>query len=149
MTQMIWVFQGTFSIELVPEVNLRSAPEGTIIFERSVRSPLATSVLERTVFLRNGKVRISSPGPEFRTEAGVPFFWHRRFVRRVIARDRQLLWHARISANMRVCKRCCGSGSLFCPRKGKFLTFKICSTCGGKGLKGRVKSAGVSLKIDR
>jgi hypothetical protein len=37
---------------------------------------------------------------------------------------------------LRICKRCGGSGSLLRPQKGKFLTFKRCTTCGGKGLKG-------------
>jgi|GEM_PF-5066655 hypothetical protein len=41
-------------------------------------------------------------------------------------------------SRLRICKRCGGSGSLLKPQKGKFLTFKRCTTCGGKGLKGRL-----------
>ena len=41
-------------------------------------------------------------------------------------------------SRLRLCKRCGGSGSLLRPQKEKLLTFRRCSDCGGKGLKGMV-----------
>ncbi len=39
--------------------------------------------------------------------------------------------------DIRICKRCCGNGSLFRPLKEKTINFKKCTDCNGRGTKHR------------
>jgi len=74
-------YQGSFTIELGPEAPLQTVPHGLKIEGRTVAVP-------------EGRMRVSTHGPEFRTKDGMPFFWTPSLVIAVRSSDGGMLWRS-------------------------------------------------------